>query len=179
MYPRYKPKWPRGVRGSEISWHSAHESGKVVTPTHRPPLPPRISWYSFLEAESTPDTWMLRKKSPVTRPGIDPGTFRLVAQRLMNIFENIFFLYGQYSLILWEQNTNYTMHGIVFLQITNNCSASREITIFYITTNFITVYSRNRLWSLSWIRWIKTELPQHFPNEHFNIMLLYTWPSPK
>ena len=25
---------------------------------------------------------MLRKKSPVTRPGIDPGTFRLVAQRL-------------------------------------------------------------------------------------------------
>jgi hypothetical protein len=25
---------------------------------------------------------MPRKKSPVTRPGIDPGTFRLVAQRL-------------------------------------------------------------------------------------------------
>ena len=25
---------------------------------------------------------MLRKKSPVTRPGIDSGTFRLVAQRL-------------------------------------------------------------------------------------------------
>ena len=25
---------------------------------------------------------MLRKKAPVTRPGIDPGTFRPVAQRL-------------------------------------------------------------------------------------------------
>ena len=51
------------------------------TPTHRPPLPPGIFWYSFLEAESTPGTWtcrMLRKKSPVTRPGIDPATFRLV-----------------------------------------------------------------------------------------------------
>ena len=35
---------------------SAHESGKVVSPTHRPPLPPRkYSWYSFLfVAESTP-----------------------------------------------------------------------------------------------------------------------------
>jgi len=25
----------------QISWQSAHESGKVVSPTHRPPLPPR------------------------------------------------------------------------------------------------------------------------------------------
>ena len=38
----------------QITRLSAHEGGKVVTPTHRPPLPPGISWYSFLEAESTP-----------------------------------------------------------------------------------------------------------------------------
>ena len=39
----------------QISRHLAHEGGKVVTLTHRPPLPPGISWYSFfLEAESTP-----------------------------------------------------------------------------------------------------------------------------
>ena len=78
-YPPYRPTWPRGiqkVKGSQISWHSAHEGGRVFTPTHRPSLPPGISWYSFLEAESTPGT------SPVTRPGIDPGTLRLVAQRL-------------------------------------------------------------------------------------------------
>jgi hypothetical protein len=31
-----------------------YEGGKVVTLTHRPPLSPRVSWYSFLEAESTP-----------------------------------------------------------------------------------------------------------------------------
>ena len=42
--------------GSQISRQSAHEGGKAVSPTHRPPLPPRkYSWYSFLlEAESTP-----------------------------------------------------------------------------------------------------------------------------
>ena len=71
-----------GTITSQISRHSSHEGGKVVTRTHRPPLPSGISWYSFLEAESTPVTWMLRKKSPLTRPGIDPGTFRLIARRL-------------------------------------------------------------------------------------------------
>jgi len=29
-----------GGSGSQISRQSAHESGKVVSPTHRPPLPP-------------------------------------------------------------------------------------------------------------------------------------------
>jgi hypothetical protein len=45
-----------GGRGSQISRQSAQEGGKVVSPTQRPPLPPRTySWYSFLlEAESTP-----------------------------------------------------------------------------------------------------------------------------
>jgi hypothetical protein len=45
-----------GGWGSQISRQSAHEGGKVVGPTHRPPLPSRkYSWYSFLlEAESTP-----------------------------------------------------------------------------------------------------------------------------
>jgi len=35
---------------------TAQDGGKVVSLTHRPPLPPRkCSWYSFLlEAESTP-----------------------------------------------------------------------------------------------------------------------------
>ena len=37
-----------------ITRHSAHEGGKVVTLTHRLLLPPGISRYSFLEAESTP-----------------------------------------------------------------------------------------------------------------------------
>ena len=47
--------------------------------------PRRNPWYSVSEAESTPGNMVLsgvpRKKSPVTTPGIDPGTVRLVAQR--------------------------------------------------------------------------------------------------
>ena len=40
---------------SQISRQSAHEGGRVVSPNHRPPVPPRkYSWYSFLlEAEPT------------------------------------------------------------------------------------------------------------------------------
>ena len=45
-----------GGWGFQISRQSAHECGRVVSPTHRSPLHPRkYSWYSFLlEAESTP-----------------------------------------------------------------------------------------------------------------------------
>jgi hypothetical protein len=62
-----------------------YEGGKVITLTHRPPSPPGISWYAFLEAESTPghmELSNLLEKSPVKPPGIDPGTHQLVAQRL-------------------------------------------------------------------------------------------------
>ena len=49
----------RGPEGSgrlrlQITRHSAHEGVRIITLTHRPSLPPGISWYSFLEAESTP-----------------------------------------------------------------------------------------------------------------------------
>jgi len=48
--------------------------------------PRRNPWYSLSEAESTSGHMVLsrvpRKKSPVTPPGIDPKTSRLVAQRL-------------------------------------------------------------------------------------------------
>ena len=49
--------------GSHISRQSAHEGGKVVSPTHRPPSPPsKYPCYSFLlEAESTPGPQCGRK----------------------------------------------------------------------------------------------------------------------
>ena len=50
---------PPGVWGPRISRQQAHEGGKVVSPTHRPSLPPHpriYPWYSFLfEAECTPE----------------------------------------------------------------------------------------------------------------------------
>jgi len=48
--------------------------------------PRRNPWYSLPEAESTLGHMVLsrvpRKKSPMTPPGIDPGTVRVVAQCL-------------------------------------------------------------------------------------------------
>jgi hypothetical protein len=41
-----------GGGGSQISRKLAHEGGKVIRPTHRPPFPPRYSF--LLEADSTP-----------------------------------------------------------------------------------------------------------------------------
>jgi hypothetical protein len=50
--PGQAPSVP-GVSGYQISSQSAHEGGKVVSPTHRPSLPPRKhSWYSFLDRKS-------------------------------------------------------------------------------------------------------------------------------
>ena len=73
-------QWPLGFLvglGSRISRHSAHEGGKVVTLTHRPSLPAGKSWYSFLEAESTPRHVELSdapEKIPSYRGSI-PGPF--------------------------------------------------------------------------------------------------------
>ena len=82
--PRQALRVPGGW-GSQISRQSIHKGGKVVSPTHRPPLPPRkYSWYSFLlEAESNPGPeGLCQWKIPMTPSGIEPATFRLVAQCL-------------------------------------------------------------------------------------------------
>jgi hypothetical protein len=64
--PHYRPRQALRVPGgwgSQIPRQSVHEGGKVVSPTHRPPLhPKRYSWYSFLlEAWSTPGSQCGRK----------------------------------------------------------------------------------------------------------------------
>jgi hypothetical protein len=52
-----------GCWGIQVSRQSAYEGGKVVSPTHRPPLPPRkYSWYSFLlKSESISGPYSDRK----------------------------------------------------------------------------------------------------------------------
>ena len=56
--PRYRPIGIQEVETPRIYRQPGHKGGKVVSPTHRPPLvftPRKDPWYSFvLEAESTP-----------------------------------------------------------------------------------------------------------------------------
>jgi hypothetical protein len=77
-----------GSLGAQISRHSAREGGEVVSLTHRPPLPPGI-FLVFIFTRGWVDPrvmvrseWNMSLKNPMTPPGIDPGTVRLVAQRL-------------------------------------------------------------------------------------------------
>ena len=77
--PGVAQKVPGGL-GSQISWHSAHEGGEVVSLTHRPPLLPG-NVPGTPQGHGTVGKNMSLKNS-VTPPGIDPGTVRLVAQRL-------------------------------------------------------------------------------------------------
>ena len=78
---------PAGL-GSQTWRPSTHESSKVISPTLRPSLPYEIFLYSFpLAAEPTPDLQCGRKnylniKFLVTPSGMEPASFRLVAQCL-------------------------------------------------------------------------------------------------
>jgi len=91
-----------GSLGSQISWHSAHEGGEVVILTHLPSLSPgNVSGTHFHQELSRPQGHgavgrNMSLKNPVTPPGIDPGTFRLVAQRLNHYATHI----GLYILII-------------------------------------------------------------------------------
>jgi hypothetical protein len=77
-----------GGLGFHISWHSAREGGEVVSVTHRPPLPAGMFLVLIFTGSWVAPTTMIQSegnmslKNPVTRPVIDPGTVRLVAQRL-------------------------------------------------------------------------------------------------
>jgi hypothetical protein len=74
----------------QISWHSAHEGGEVVSLTQRPPLRAGnvlvlISTRGWVDPRAmVRSEGNMSLKNPVTPPGIDPETFRLVAQRLNN-----------------------------------------------------------------------------------------------
>jgi hypothetical protein len=54
---RERPRRPKGfrlVKAPDFLDFRHYVGGKIVTLTHRPSLPPGVSWYSFLEAEYTP-----------------------------------------------------------------------------------------------------------------------------
>ena len=73
-----------GGWGSQISWQSAHEDGKVVSPMHQPPLPPQEIFLTLISVRSWiyPTAIMQLEelsqwKISMTPLGIKPLTFRL------------------------------------------------------------------------------------------------------
>ena len=97
-----------GGWGSQISRQPAHEGGKVVSPTHRPPLPPgnipdtHFCWVNP-RAIVRPEG-LCQRKIPVTSSGIEPATFRLVAQWYTSHISNKYCL--QHKLILSSSPQN-------------------------------------------------------------------------
>jgi hypothetical protein len=72
--------------GSQILRQSTHEGDKVVRPSHRTPLPPRnipgtVRGWVDPRAIVQPEE-LCQLKNPVTPSGIEPVTFRFVAQCL-------------------------------------------------------------------------------------------------
>jgi hypothetical protein len=81
-----------GACGSQISRQSAYEGGKVVSHTHRPPLPLGNIPYTHFWVDPRVLVWpegLCEWKIPVTPSGIKSATFRFVAQCLNQLHHRV------------------------------------------------------------------------------------------
>jgi hypothetical protein len=77
-----------GVWGCQISRQSAHEGGKVASPTHRPPLPtPQEISLVLISVRGWVDPRAIVRPTGLCqwKISIQPATFRLVAQCLSQL----------------------------------------------------------------------------------------------
>jgi hypothetical protein len=139
--PGVAQRFPGGL-GSQISWHSARESGEIVSFTHRPPLPPGIFIRGWVDPRSmVRSEGNMSLKNPVTPPGIDPGTVRLVAQRLNHYATPDPLTYRDFTKIC-DVKLLSSHRLLVHQEIFQNCisdtpclrKTQRQICTFYITS---------------------------------------------
>jgi len=84
-----RPRWPKGfrvVKALDVLTFRHYKGGRSSAKSTGRLYPGRNPWYSLSEGESASGHMVLsgvpRKKFPLTPPGIDPGTSRLVVQCL-------------------------------------------------------------------------------------------------
>jgi len=96
--PHYRPEQALSVPGgwgSQSLRQLAHEGGKVFSPTHWPPLPQEtylvlISFRGWVDPRAiVRPEGLCQRKNPRTQLGIEPATFRLVAQCLNQLRHRI------------------------------------------------------------------------------------------
>jgi hypothetical protein len=75
---------PVRVSGSQVSRQSAYESGKVVSPTHRPPLTQRniLDTHSCYRLRRPKGRSVVGSITSMTPSGLEPVIFKFVAQCL-------------------------------------------------------------------------------------------------
>ena len=79
---RSGPEGSRKLRFPEFMT-TAQDGGKDVSLTHRPPFTTRkYFWYSFLLEVGSDRKDFMSMKDPLTPAGIEPATFRFVAQHI-------------------------------------------------------------------------------------------------
>jgi hypothetical protein len=97
--PRFLGNW-----GSQISRQLTHEGGKVVSATHRPPLPQEIflvliSVRGWVDPRIIVPEGLCQSKIPMTPSGIKLATFRLLARCLNQLL---------YGVPRWERHVSVT-----------------------------------------------------------------------